>query len=65
MRDELDRRRDERYSGWDDRQDLLDGKVGLQELHDAQLASPDEPLRVSGRQEALENLVARHVERAR
>jgi xylose isomerase len=65
MRDELDHRRDERYAGWHDRQDVLDGKVSLQELHDARLASPDEPVRVSGRQEALENLVARHVERAR
>ena len=61
---ELDRRRDERYAGWADRPDVLDGNVSLQQLHDAQLTGA-EPQPVSGRQEALENLVARHIERAR
>ncbi|NNE13272.1 MAG: xylose isomerase [Ilumatobacter sp.] len=61
---ELDRRRDARYAGWEDRSDVLDGKVTLQELHDAQLTAP-EPTPVSGRQEALETLVARHIERVR
>jgi len=60
---ELDRRRDERYSGWANRQDILDGELTLQQLHDAQMTA-EEPVPVSGRQEALENLVARHIERA-
>jgi xylose isomerase len=61
---ELGRRRDARYAGWGDRTDILAGEVSLQALHDAQLTAP-EPTGVSGRQEALENLVARHIERAR
>ncbi len=64
MLDELDARRDARYAGWDERTDILDGNVTLQQLHDAQLTGP-EPTGVSGRQEALENLVQRHIERAR
>ncbi len=39
------------------------GGATLQELHDAQLASDKEPTRTSGHQEALENLVAKHIER--
>ncbi len=62
---ELDRNRDERYAGWDERQDLLDGDVTLQQLHDARLDVDEEPTRVSGRQEALENLVARHIDQTR
>ena len=46
------------------RSDILDGDVTLQRLHDAQLTAP-EPTGVSGRQEQLENLVNRHIERAR
>ncbi|MEO6652411.1 MAG: xylose isomerase [Ilumatobacteraceae bacterium] len=61
---ELDRRRDDRYAGWAERQDVLDGEFTLQQLHDAQLTAA-EPVAISGRQEALENLVARHIERAR
>jgi xylose isomerase len=61
---EIDRRRDERYAGWNDRADILNGEVSLQQLHDAQMAGA-EPAGVSGRQEALENLVARHIERTR
>jgi xylose isomerase len=61
---ELDRRRDARYVAWEGRRDILDGKVSLQELHDEQLTG-DEPVAVSGRQELLESLVARHIERAR
>jgi xylose isomerase len=64
MIDELDARRDERYAGWSDRSDILDGTVTLQQLHDAQLTAP-EPTGVSGRQEALENLVNRHIDRVR
>ena len=63
---ELDRRRTERYAGWDEEQRILDGEVTLQHLHDAQLESVKEPTgRSRGRQEALENLVARHIDRAR
>jgi len=64
MIDELDARRDARYAGWGERTDILEGNVTLQQLHDAQLAGA-EPTGVSGRQEALENLVQRHIERAR
>ncbi|RLE24478.1 MAG: xylose isomerase [Actinobacteria bacterium] len=60
---QLDRRRDERYAGWDNEQRILGGQVTLQELHDAQLISSNEPQRVSGHQEELENLVARYIER--
>ena len=45
-------------------EDILDGDVTLQQLHDAQITG-DRADRVSGRQEALENLVPRHIERAR
>ena len=62
---ELDRRRRDRYAGWDAEQAILDGEVTLQQLHDAQLGTDKEPTRTSGRQEALENLVAKHIERAR
>jgi xylose isomerase len=60
---ELDRRVNERYAGWNDAQDILDGGVTLQDLHAAQLASGSEPSRASGNQEELENLVARYIER--
>ncbi|NND73569.1 MAG: xylose isomerase [Ilumatobacter sp.] len=62
---ELDRRRDERYAGWDAERRILDGEVTLRQLHTAQLDSATEPTGVSGRQEELENLVARHIERVR
>ncbi|HSM66742.1 MAG TPA: xylose isomerase [Ilumatobacteraceae bacterium] len=61
---ELDRRRAERYAGWD-RADDIGGGASLQQLHDAQLDGGAEPAPVSGRQEALENLVAKHIDRAR
>ncbi len=61
---ELDRHRTERYAGWDAAADIT-GDASLADLHDAQLARTDEPTRVSGRQEALENLVARHIDRTR
>lgn len=64
MIDELDRLRDARYAGWDTARDVLDGDVTLQELHDRQLTA-SEPAWVSGRQEALENLVAKHIDRTR
>lgn len=65
---ELDQRRAERYAGWDtDRgQQILDGKVSLQQLHDRVTGDTSfDPQPVSGRQELLEGLVARHIERVR
>jgi xylose isomerase len=62
--DDLDAQRDDRYARWNARRDILDGEVSLQRLHDAQLTAP-EPEPVSGRQEMLDRLVARHIERAR
>jgi len=63
--------RAERYAGWD--RDLgtaiLDGRRSLGDLHDRALSrsggGSGGPARRSGRQEELENLVARYVERAR
>ena len=65
---ELERRRTERYAGWDAEQRILDAErddaVSLQQLHDAVLADETfDPQPASGRQEALEHLVARHIER--
>ena len=58
--------RADRYAGW--REDLgrriLSGDESLRSLHD-RATSEGEPARVSGRQEALENVVARYIERAR
>ncbi len=64
---QLDRRRAARYAGWDGDlgSQILDGAVTLADLRDAQLDSTVEPTRTSGRQEALENLVARHIDTAR
>lgn len=63
---ELDRRRDQRYAGWDDAlgRSILDGSSSLGDLHERAL-DRGEPTRASGSQEALENLVARHIDRAR
>ncbi len=62
---ELDSRRAARYAGWDAAQDVLDGKVSLQQMHDELVATNVEPAHTSGRQEELESLVARHIERVR
>jgi xylose isomerase len=64
---ELDRLRDERYAGWDESsaQDILNGKVSLQQIHDDLIESGHEPQPVSGRQEMLERLVARHIDTVR
>lgn len=65
---ELDRRRAERYAGWDTErgQQILDGKVSLQQLHDrVHDDTAFDPQPVSGRQELLEGIVARHIERVR
>ena len=61
-----DIRRD-RYAGWDSElgADILDGRATLASLRERTLGRDDEPTRVSGRQEEIENLVARYIERAR
>jgi xylose isomerase len=61
---ELDRRRDDRYAGWNTpgARDVLDGKVTLQQIHDELIESGNEPEPVSGRQELLERVVARHID---
>ena len=58
--------RRERYLGWDDElgRRIMSGDESLTSLHERAMGRP-EPDRSSGRQEALENLVARYVERAR
>jgi xylose isomerase len=63
---ELDAARDRRYAGWDGElgRSILDGSATLGSLHE-RADGIGEPARVSGRQEALENLVALHVARAR
>ncbi len=64
--DELESFRRERYAAWDGElgQQILDGKIDLPSLRERTLELPD-PISVSGRQEMLENLVARHIERTR
>jgi xylose isomerase len=62
---ELDSRRSARYAGWDAAQSLLDGKLSLQQIHDELVADNVEPAHTSGRQEELESLIARHIERVR
>ncbi|MEM9513454.1 MAG: xylose isomerase [Actinomycetota bacterium] len=62
---ELDQRRTARYAGWNDAGDLLDGTRSLAELHQRLLDGDVEPARHSGHQEALENLVARSLDRVR
>ena len=61
-----DIRRD-RYAGWESElgADILDGRATLASLRERTLGRDDEPTRVSGRQEEIENLVARYIERAR
>jgi len=62
---ELDAHRAARYAGWNGAQDVLAGNVSLQQIHDDLVANHVEPAHVSGRQELLEGLVARHIERIR
>jgi xylose isomerase len=63
----LDDRRSERYAGWDTEfgRAILDGDESLASLRARTVAKTVEPARVSGRQEELENLVARAIERIR
>ncbi len=62
----LQRLLDERYAGWSTSrgEDLLAGKLSLDELRAEVLTGGIDPTPVSGRQELLENLVARFVERS-
>jgi xylose isomerase len=66
VRDELDANRADRYAGWDGElgQAILGGTTTMSSLHGRAL-DRGEPGRVSGGQERLENLVARHVARVR
>jgi xylose isomerase len=66
VRAALDAERDARYAGWDGElgRSILDGAVDLPALRERTL-DRGEPVRVSGGQERLENLVARHVARVR
>ncbi len=59
----LDRFIETRYEKWNGAlgQDILDGKVGLEELSNKAVQSNLDPQPVSGRQEFLENLVNRFV----
>ena len=63
---ELDGFRTNRYRGWegDFGRSLLAGKHSLESLRE-RAAGSGEPAVASGRQEMLENLVARHIERVR
>ena len=63
---ELDSFRDDRYAGWSEPlgASILAGDQSLQSLHERAFGA-GEPVGVSGRQEMLENLVARHVDQAR
>jgi len=64
---QLDAVRNERYAGWNSAfgADILEGRMALDQLHQRALnGEAPTPAPVSGRQEALENLVARHIERA-
>jgi xylose isomerase len=64
---ELADRRTVRYEGWDGAlgTGILDGATSLADLHRLVLAEDLDPVAVSGRQELLENLANRHIERAR
>jgi xylose isomerase len=57
----------ERYAGWDSdaAQKILAGEVGLADLYQDVLANNIDPAPISGRQEAIENLVNRAIERTR
>ncbi len=57
--------RAQRYAGWDGElgADILEGRVTLADLHQRAYAGSIDPSPRSGRQETLENLVNRYVER--
>jgi xylose isomerase len=60
---QLDKELRQRYAGWQKPwgQDVLAGKVSLQDLSDRVLSADTDVLPVSGRQENLENLVNRYL----
>ena len=62
----LERLKAERYAGWGGAlgRDILSGKLGLAATADYALEHRLDPAPRSGRQEMLENLVSRYVERA-
>ncbi len=62
----LEQLRSDRYAKWGDElgNAILDGSLTLAELRDRALTQ-DEPQPTSGRQEALENLVARYIDQTR
>ncbi len=64
---ELDANRAARYAGWNGElgTTIMAGETSLKALHDRTMERTADIDRSSGRQEALENLVARHIERAR
>jgi xylose isomerase len=64
---DLSRFRSERYAGWDGRlgRTVSDGSATLAWLRDEVIAGGLDPAPASGRQELLEQIVNRHVERAR
>jgi xylose isomerase len=64
---ELADRRSDRYAGWDGPLGarILGGRASLADLRGLVVDGDLDPRPVSGRQELLENLVNRHVERAR
>ena len=63
----LESLRDERYHGWSDTlgREILDGSRTLGDLHALVADRELDPVPVSGRQEELENLVNRYIERVR
>jgi xylose isomerase len=62
---DLDGLRDARYAGWNDELGTtIMSRSTLADLHTRAMTT-GEPSRASGHQEMLENLVARHIERAR
>ncbi|MEP1125425.1 MAG: xylose isomerase [Ilumatobacter sp.] len=62
---ELEQCRAARYAGWNDADGaaIMNGEITLAELHEQRLADDVEPITQSGRQEYLENIVARTIER--
>jgi xylose isomerase len=64
---ELEERRIARYAGWDRPLGtaIMEGTRSLADLHGFVLDQDIDPIAVSGRQELLENLVNRHVQRAK
>jgi xylose isomerase len=61
----LEKSRSERYAAWDTQfgRSLLAGEQSLSDLHRHVLDQELDPAPVSGRQEALESIVNRYIER--